>query len=170
MIFRNSLKNILRSGGKSTLFFLLLLSITIVLCLGISVWVSIDLFLNECNENYTTIGLFEYMGPEYPDDYIFDHEMNSSIDEFDFSLITENENVLLWDRSARALGYIEGFERKDAYAPYRKSGVILVSDIGHWNYYGTDSLVIKETLYSSVDYTDKLVLIEPFEFEFEDGH
>ncbi|MCK5759018.1 MAG: ABC transporter permease [Clostridiales bacterium] len=135
-----------------------------------SIWVSISQFLAECNDNYTTVGLFEYMGPEYPDDYIFDREMNSSIDEFDFLLITENENVLLWDRSARALGYIEGFERKDTYAPYRKSGVILVNDLGHWNYYGTDSLVIKETLYSSVDYTDKLVLIEPFEFEFEDGH
>lgn len=170
MIFRNSLKNIIRSRGKTTLFFLLLLSITIVLCLGLGIWVSINQFLAECNDNYTTIALLEYMGPEYPDEYVYDTGMNEAIDKIDFSQIENNENTILWDRSKRALGYIEGFERKDVYAPQKNSSVIIVNDIGYWNSYKANSAVIAQTLHSNYNGTRNMVLIETFDFELEKGH
>lgn len=170
MFLKNSLKNIIRSSGKSILFFLLILIITIVQCLGISIWISIDNFLDECDNNYKTIGLLEYMGPEYPDDFIFDERMNATLDSFDFSFIEENENVLLWDSSYRALGYIKGLSRKDINAPLKDLSVVVLSDIGEYKRYRSNMAIVSETLYSSADYTGKAVLIDDFGFEAEKDH
>ncbi len=79
MIFRNSLKSIYRSFGKSALFTLIILSLTLALGLATSVWVAVDQFLKDCDEYYTTVGLFEYMGTEYPGDIIYDPRMDAGL-------------------------------------------------------------------------------------------
>ncbi len=170
MFLKNSLKNLVRSGGKTTLFFLLILIITIVQCLGLSIWLSIDNFLDDCNENYLTIGIFEYMGPEYPDDNIYDPGSRNALNEFDFSQIGDNDSVLVWDTSDRALGYIEGLDRRDVYAPLRDNAVVIISNIGNFNRYGLNSAQIIETLYSGYDFDGKAVLIEDFGYDLEEGH
>lgn len=169
MIFRNSVKNIIRSGKKTALFIILITILTSTLCLGLSIWISADQFLLECNANYMTIGLLEYMGPEYPDESVFDEGMSNAISDFDFSLISGNENVLLWERSARALGYIEGLVRTDVYAPLRESGVVIVSNIGNFNNYSPKIAVIEKSLFSTRNPDGKMVLIEPDGFELKPG-
>jgi hypothetical protein len=65
MIFSNSLKSIIRSKGKTALFVILIFSLTLALAICVSVWAAIDAFLVECDEFYTTVGVFEYIGTEY---------------------------------------------------------------------------------------------------------
>ena len=55
MVFRNSMLGLLRTKGKTVLFTLLIFALTLSLCLGINAWVSIEGFLENLDENYTTI-------------------------------------------------------------------------------------------------------------------
>lgn len=170
MILRNSMKNIFRSWGKTILFFLLIMTLTIILSLGLSVWMSINQFLDECNTNYSTTGVFEYMGPEYPDESVYDEGLQRVAREIDFSAISENENVVLPDRDFRSLGYIEGFSRTDAYVPHSQAAVIIISEIGFFNYYKLNTAVIEKTLYSKKDQTGRMILIDSLGGELEEGH
>ena len=59
--------------------------------LGVNLWDSVEKYLDECEQSYVTIGLFEYMSPEYPDEKVFDPGIREFLDGFDFGIITENE-------------------------------------------------------------------------------
>lgn len=129
MIFIKSLNNIFRSKSKVILFVILILLLTIILSLSLGICVSTQEFLDQCNEDYTTIAILEYMSPDYPDISVKDEHMQKAMSEFDDSLFQENKNVLKWDRSSRALGYIEGFERKDFTRPLMEYGVLILTEI-----------------------------------------
>ena len=91
-------KNIFRSPVKSSLFFLLLASITITLCLGLSVWLSIDRSLDAANQAFKTIGIIEYRDP--------DHSRHHSIDdEYDYSPIISSKYVESFDHRAVVPGF-----------------------------------------------------------------
>lgn len=153
MIFKKSVNNIFRSKSKVILFFFLILLLTTILSLSLGICVSTQEFLDQCNENYTTVAILEYMSPDYPDISIYDEHMQEVVSELDFSLIEDNENVILWDRSARALGYVDGFERKDFSRPLMEYGVLIVEDIHRYEMLRTQnsmySGIIKETLSSN---------------------
>jgi len=169
MIFFNSIKNIYRSGAKSALFFLLICILTIAFSLGLSVWVSVGSYLDRCEAEYTTIGLLEYMGPEYPDESVYDAGMRSAVDSFDFSMITENPNVKQWEASARAVGYVEGYTRNDSLMPNRNSAVLVVGNIERFNDSLYSGIIINE-IYSQKDMKDKLVFFDDVGLSFEKEH
>ena len=129
MIFFKSINNVFRSKWKSILFIALIFVLTIVLSLGLSVWASVADFLKDCDESYTTIAVFEYMGTEYPDEDVYDEALQQAVKDFDFSMIEQNENVLLFDRAERALGYVEGFERTDKFMPRKTAAVMVISRV-----------------------------------------
>ena len=114
------------------------------LSLSLSVWASTHDFLQNCGENYTTIAVLEYMGAEYPDITVYDENMQSTVKSFDFSMIERNENVISWERSARALGYVEGYRRTDRDRPYANRGVLVVEDVSKHS----DMVLIKDPLYA----------------------
>ncbi len=169
MIFINSIKNITRSGAKSALFFLLICILTVAFSLGLNVWISVGSYLNQCEAEYTTIGLLEYMGADYPDESVYDEGLHDMIGSFDFSAITNNENVKQWDASARAVGYVDGFTRTDTLMPFRQAAVLVVGDIGRFdgNMY---SGVVIDALYSFKDMKGKLIIFDDFGFTFEEDH
>ncbi len=129
MIFSNSIKSIIRSKGKTALFAILIFSLTLALAICVSVWAAIDAFLVECDDFYTTIGVFEYIGTEYPNDIVYDSYMDEALDGFDRESIKNHPSVLLWDESYRSLGYVEGFWRTDQYMPKRMLSVVVVGNI-----------------------------------------
>ncbi len=151
MILRKSLKNVIRSRGKTVLFFVLIFAVTMVTVLGAHLWDSVGKYLDDCDKNYLTIGLLEYMSPEYPDETVFDPGIRSFLDGSDFSKITslmsKSENVLQWDQSERALGYIEGFKRFDSAVPNKLAGVIVVGGVSDYTNGGVKPY-IREILYS----------------------
>jgi ABC-type lipoprotein release transport system permease subunit len=129
MIFSNSIKSIVRSKGKTVLFTILIFSLTLALAICVSVWAGIEMFLKECDEFYTTVGVFEYIGTEYPNDTIYDSYMDETLDGFDEDIITNHPSVLMWDSSRRSLGYIDGFWRTDQYMPQRMLSVVIVGNV-----------------------------------------
>jgi len=170
MIFRNSMRNIFRAFGKTTLFTLLIFTTTLALSLGIGVWMSIEQFLDECDDFYTTIGLVEYIGTEYPDDTANDPAMVEAIQSFDPGIITNESGTLLWDETSRAMGYIDGFWRSDKFVPDRMMSVFVISsltyDERHDHYRG----VILEELYSLKGKANTLIYIDGDFGTFEEDH
>ena len=146
MIFKQSLKNIRRSGGKSVLFAVLILLLTVVFSLGVSVWVSIGGFLSDCEAEYRTIAFFEYMGTEYPDDSFRDAGVDAAIAELSAETIEALPGVNSWHSAERALAKAEGYEdySSEVFAP--EFGALVVKYTGtSMGYY---SGLIIDTLYS----------------------
>ena len=98
MIFRNSMKSIFRSMGKTALFSLLIFALTLTFTLSVSVWMSVAQFLDKCDEFFTTIGLVEYMGSNYPGDTEHDSNMDEVLDSFDLSPIVDDDAILQWEQ------------------------------------------------------------------------
>ncbi|HHY87674.1 MAG TPA: FtsX-like permease family protein [Chloroflexi bacterium] len=170
MIFRNSILSILRSGGKTALFTLLIFSLTLVLALGVSVWASVAQFLEDCDEFYTTIGLFEYMGTGYPDETAYDPAMDQALETFDESLITADEATLLWDKPTRSLGYIDGFWRTDSFVPTRNLSVLVVGNIRYDEANLVYRSIVMKAIYSEMSEDDSILVIDNGFGEFESGH
>lgn len=170
MIFFNSMKNLLRARGKTALFFILILILTLLVGLDVNVWSAVTRYLDACDERYTTIGLFEYMGADYPDESVYDPDVAETIDSFDFSQIADNENVLLWDASGRALGYTEGFTRTDS-GVYDKNRAVLVIGLPYLAENGLYRCLAVETLYAYQDHAGSMLFVDTNGLaELEEGH
>ena len=170
MIFRNSMLSIFRSMGKTALFTLLIFALTLVLTLGVSVWKSVEQFLVECNEYFTTVGLIEYMGTVYPSDTADDPGMAEAINSFDFEQITNDEATLLWDESTRAFGYIDGFWRNDKYMPSRMNSVFVIGLVNYHEYLGLYSAIVLDSLYSVRGRPDTIIYLDEDFGTFEKKH
>lgn len=158
MIFRNSMLSILRTWGKTALFLLLIFALTLSLCLGISVWVSIEGFLENLDNHYTTVGLIEYIGADYPDETAYDLSMAELLEDFDFSRITDFESTILWDKSSRSVGYIDGFFRTDSYIPNSGASILVVGSVTP-SEEGFYSAIVYEVLYSNLAKKNTKIII-----------
>ncbi|MBN2880147.1 MAG: ABC transporter permease [Clostridia bacterium] len=173
MIFSKSIINVFRSKWKSVLFISLIFVLTIVLSLGLSVWASVSKFLEDCDDNYKTIALFEYMGTEYPDEDIYDEDLQEAAENFDYSLIENNENVILFDKSERALGYVEGFVRTDRMMPRKDSAVFVINRIrSTYSTFKSSSYSadIVESIYYCYSDVSRYTRISPLYYDFTDNY
>lgn len=144
--------------------------LVMILCIGVSLTVTINDFLNDCDETYTTTALFEYMGAAYPDETVYDPNLDAYYDAFDSSLIEASPCVKQWDSTAVALGYIDGITGKKSPVPYRDSAVIVVRIDGYKDSEEVYSGKIAETLYSYNDTQGLMVYIDSTDIELEMGH
>jgi ABC-type lipoprotein release transport system permease subunit len=170
MIFRNSIQSIFRSPGKTALFTLLLFALTLALALSASAWASVAQFLDDCDDYYTTIGLVEYMGTNYPNDTVFDAVMANALTSFDTALIANDDATLLWEVPTRSFGYIEGFWRTDNYMPNRMLSVLVVGNVFYSEWGNVYSATVLNALYSLQSKYDTIVLIDEDFGTFEQGH
>ena len=146
MFIRHSIKNVLRSWPKSALFFLLLMALGVTLCIGVSLLAAIMGFLKECDESYTTIAVFEYIGVDYPDETRFDPDIGKCLAEFDFDSLAEDPDVLSWDSNTVALGLIAGKNVKSANPPYNNVMVAVVYILSYNDRIGAYQFSIVEDL------------------------
>ncbi len=155
---KNSLKNMYRSKGKSLLFIILMTALMVISSLSMSAWVSVEQYLEACDDYYHTIGVIEYIGAQYPDEDVYDPDLYEASKNFDSQWITEEDGVISYEKNARAIGYIEGFERFDHEAYYdepliaRAEVIFEVDETGQIN---IESNWIREVLYSTSDFLDR---------------
>ena len=72
MFIRNGIKSVLRERGRTALFSLLILLLTVTMILSLSVLLYSTSVMEACDEAYRSIALVEYMGPEYPNEDVPD--------------------------------------------------------------------------------------------------
>ncbi|MBG0783667.1 MAG: ABC transporter permease [Anaerolineaceae bacterium] len=170
MIFRNSIKSIVRSRGKTALFLLLIFSLTLALALGVSVWASVAQFLEECDEYYTTIGLLEYMGTGYPDDSVYDVTMAEALDSFDDNVISSDASTLSWETPQRSFGYIDGFWRTDGYVPGQDFSVLVLGQVTYDERHSAYRGIVFNAPYSVQSKDNSVIYIDDGFADFEENH
>lgn len=170
MIFRNSMKSIFRSMGKTALFSLLIFALTLTFTLSVSVWMSVAQFLDKCDEFFTTIGLVEYMGSNYPGDTEHDSNMDEVLDSFDLSPIVDDDAILQWEQPARALGYVDGFWRSDKHMPSRMDSVLLIRRVSYHPEHHYYSALVIDVFYSLQVRPNTIIHIDEDFGPFEKNH
>ena len=95
MIFRNSIKSILRTPVKTILFALLIMAVTAFLYLGINTWSASSAMLRDLDANCSTIVTLEYLEDYGSNKGFKSGAMLADIEGIDFDAIAENENVQL---------------------------------------------------------------------------
>jgi ABC-type lipoprotein release transport system permease subunit len=170
MIFRNSLLSVVRSKRKSILFTLVIFALTVILALGVSVWASVVQFLEDCDDFYTTIGLVEYMGTDYPNATAYDATMDQALKSLDVAAIKNDDAVIHWEEPAVSFGYVDGFWRTDSLMPGKMLSVLVVGNISYdernKNYYG----IVMKSLFSYENKDDIIIYIDGDFGAFEPNH
>lgn len=170
MLIRNSLLSLVRTKGKTFLFTLLIVALTLTLSLGVCVWASIQQFLDEADEFYTTIGLVEYIGRDYPQDTFIDQEMAEDLSNLDIPGIESDPATLLWDGSARYYGYVDGFWRDDDFMSSQNNALIVVSSVTYNDTFNAYTAFVTRVLNSYQLEVDDEVLLDPDFGYLKEGH
>lgn len=110
MFARHGIQNALRTRRRSVAF--LLLMTLLVTLLGTSLGLSFALqeTLRQCRENYSTIGLVEYLGPGYPSTARVVEDAGEVLAEFESRLDRSDPALVDWEPTRMALGYTEKLE------------------------------------------------------------
>ena len=135
MPIKNGLKTCLRERGRTFRFIVLLLLLGCVLILALGVVFYCNGAIENCNESYRTIALLEYMGVDYPDDYVADANARGAAAVLDEQTILSADGVLTWSPGTVEAGYTEGYRRKSTLSPYAQLSVVTVgsfSELRHW--------------------------------------
>lgn len=148
MIFRNSIKSILRTPLKTILSALLIAAVTAFLYLGVNTWAASVAMLHDCDDNCTTIVTMEYLD-EFGSGYESKSDtMLSEVAGMDFDAIAANKNVLLWQPADVGMGIADGFFAKDNNSLYSRYSVLIVTGLRQFQadspYHGK----VIESLYS----------------------
>lgn len=161
MIIRYSILGILRGKGKTMLFFLLITALVLLVNLGVMILVSTSDYLDECDKSYTTIGVVEYFGADYPQQQAYDTKMAELLMQNDFSALGHLPGVLLWEKTAKAIGSLDGYQRVDRAMPEKMTAVVIIGDISFIDSIGLYSGQIKSSIFSVQKKTNTAVFIEP---------
>lgn len=147
MYWKHSIKHLIRTWGKSLLFGFLILLLTVVLCIGFGMVVTVRDFAAQSHDRYTTIGVLEYMGANYPDESVYDPGVEDARAKLDLAQLTRDPRVLGIDIPFTALGAVEGFKRSDSLSPYRNNTVLVVRIDSYVPDYGVYQAIISRSLY-----------------------
>ena len=110
MFARHGIQNALRTRRRSVAF--LLLMTLLVTLLGTSLGLSFALqeTLRQCRENYSTIGLVEYLGQGYPSTARVVEDAGEVLEEFESRLDRSDPALVDWEPTRVALGYTPALE------------------------------------------------------------
>ena len=167
MLIRNSLLSLIRSKGKTALFSLLIIALTLILSLGVCVWASIEQFLDEADEFYTTIGVVEYLGNDYPLDLIIDEDLAAYLVDVDISAVEDDPATILWDGSARYYGYVDGFWRDDGFMADQTNALIVINRVTYSETYKKYVAFVTEVLDSYTLEVDDQIFLDPSFGDFQ---
>lgn len=113
MFVKKGVQNARRYYKISTFLLLFFLSMTIIVSSSLQVRHSLTSFLDQCDKTYTTVGIFEYLGTNYPNDHIYDPTIKTNYINLQ-SILNENSNTYkTFNPYGTLLGQIDGLERKD---------------------------------------------------------
>lgn len=129
MFIRNGIRSILRERGRTALFSLLIVFLTVVMILSLSVLLYCNAVMDACDEAYRSIALVEYMGSEYPGEDVPDADARAAAEALTDERVLAVPGVTAWTRANTEAAAIEGYERRNGTMPYGRRAVIAVSRV-----------------------------------------
>ena len=163
MFIRNGINSNIRERGRTALFSILIVFLTVTMILSLSVLMYCNAMMDACEEEYRSIALLEYMGAEYPNEDEPDLQARAAAEELADEAVLSVPGVTAWSRANTSYGYIDGYNRRTAGTPYGNKSVIIVSSLSNLIYQGADrdengNPVITEdtTMYYTANYVSAL--------------
>ena len=127
MIIRNGILSTVRSKGKTVLFTLLIFVLTMSLGLGLGLWSYCTLTLQSMEETYTSIAVVEYMGDQYPEEYVADEAAREALNQL--GDIDQVPGVELWETTSWGMALTDGYQRRGSTVPYENQLVVAVFNL-----------------------------------------
>ena len=127
MIIRNGILSTVRSKGKTVLFTLLIFVLTLSLGLGLGLWSYCTLTLQSMEETYTSIAVVEYMGDQYPEEYVADEAAREALNQL--GDIDQVPGVELWETTSWGMALTDGYQRRGSTVPYENQLVVAVFNL-----------------------------------------
>ena len=158
---KNGLKSALRTPGKTLLFVLILTVTSALLTVSCCVFGAVRGYLNDCDDYFHTIAELEYMGQNYPEQTVYDKSFAAAVEEnrTELEALVASDAVLSWEPASSELLYTPLIHRHDTSIPDPDAAVLRVSLHSYNENLKAYNAIVKETLYSRIDYTDKLILV-----------
>ena len=129
MIIRNGIMSILRERGRTALFSLLVVFLTVTMILSLSVLLYCNAAMDACDETYRSIALVEYMGTEYPDENEPDAAARAAAEALTDESVLGVPGVTAWTRGNTAFAFADGYQRRFDTMHYGYRAVIAVSTV-----------------------------------------
>ena len=146
-MFGYALKSILRTPVKTILFIVLVSAVTAFSCLGFGMWNASEELIRNADKTYTTSALIEYIDEGYPNSTDYSEEMLRTLRDFDYSLLSDQEEVLTFDRQYDIGGHVEGFPMARSYTMLFPTEAVMVFRYMYTTSRG-DIFVVSKVLYS----------------------
>lgn len=142
MFIRNGIMTNLRERGRTALFSLLIVLLTVTMILSLSVFQYCDSVMETCDETYRSIALVEYMGSEYPNEDEPDEAARAAAGKLTDEDILAVLGVTAWTGGSTAFAFAEGYERRLGSMPYGNRAVIAVNRFSNpiYQWYAFDRL------------------------------
>ena len=134
MFIRNGIMTNLRERGRTALFSLLIVLLTVTMILSLSVLLYCNNVMEACDREYRSIALVEYMGSEYPNEDEADPAARAAAEALTDESVLAVPGVTAWTRGNTTFGSVEGYERRFGTLPYGYRAVIVVSRVSDPNY------------------------------------
>lgn len=140
MFVRNGIMSVLRERGRTALFSLLIVFLTVMMILSLSVLLYCNAVTDTCDRTYRSIALVEYMGSEYPSEEVPDAAARAAAEALSDEDILSVEGVTAWTRGSTAFASAEGYERRFGNMPYGYRAVIVINRVSdpHVQWYAFD--------------------------------
>jgi ABC-type antimicrobial peptide transport system permease subunit len=129
MIFKHSMKSIIRTPKKTILFLFLIMVLTVFLSIGAGMYDSARNMLKEANKTFTSIVELNYLGDISGDEVSFYSSMNSDLENFDFRKLESHPNVKAVGMENTAWAFIDGDTIKRKNLPLGNYVMVKVGDI-----------------------------------------
>lgn len=110
MFARHGIQNALRTPRRSVAFLLLMTLLVALLGTSLGLSYALEETLKQCRENYSTIGVVEYIGPGYPVSNTVVDETEDVLAAFEAALDREDPVFVDWEPTRMALGYTPQME------------------------------------------------------------
>ena len=142
MFIRNGIMTNLRERGRTALFSLLIVLLTVTMILSLSVLQYCNSVMETCDEAYRSIALVEYMGSEYPNEDEPDASARTAAEKLTDEDILAVPGVTAWTSGSTAFAFAEGYERRLGAMPYGNRAVIAVNRFSEpiYQWYAFDNL------------------------------
>lgn len=152
MFIRHGMKNTLRTWARSLIFFLLIALLVVLLGASLGLSVTIDRFMRECRDGYTTIGVLEYTGTYHAEN------VSQARQSIDFDALLKNPAVKNYTLETAAFGYLS-----EADEPFRSLAmdrmILVVKPRTFYDDEQVYSCFVTETLYSTRKCPDIIKLV-----------
>ena len=156
---KNGIKCTLRTPGKALLFTLILAVLAALLAVAFCVFSAVRGYLKDADEYFHSIATLDYVGKDYPDQSVYDPEVQTAVEESraDLEALKQSPSVIGFEPASPALGYIDGMHRLDNYVFNGGAGVLIVNVYTYDPALEAYQVMLEKSLYSRKDYTGTLL-------------